>query len=193
MSRSRLPTDILVHLEDLASREKTRQDSAYQALIVLTRQPVPWAYLAWDQIRALAMNGDNRQRSICGQLLSNLALSDPDLRILREVPLLIHLTRDEHFVTARHTLLSLWKVAAAGPRQRAAILEGLDMRFRECDAEKNRTLIRYDIQCVLRKIDDLAPNPALRALSQELIALEADPKYQKKYQSAWRPNSAPHN
>ena len=89
-----------------------------------------------DDLVALTAKGDNRQRSIAGQLLSNLAKSDPDLRIVRDAERLFAVTRDERFVTARHVLLALWKIAIEGDRQRNTIVDGLVRRFNECTAEK---------------------------------------------------------
>jgi DNA-binding transcriptional ArsR family regulator len=93
-------------------------------------------------------------------------------------------------VTARHVLLSLWKIAVEGDRQRETITDGLAHRFRECATEKNSTLIRYDIQCVLRRIYDLTGNERVRSTGEELMKLEQDTKYKKKYATAWRSASA---
>src|SRR4051794_7955268 len=138
-------------MNDLKSSDKDRQNQAYQALLEMTDERVDWAYELWDDLLRLTAKGDNRQGSIAGQLLSNLAKSDPEARIVRDAERLIALTRDERFVTARHVLLSLRKIAIVGDRQRKAIVDGLARRFKECSGEKNCTLIRYDIQGVLRR------------------------------------------
>jgi hypothetical protein len=164
---------------DLKSSDKDRQNHAYQALIVMTDAPVSWAYDVWDELLRLIAMGDNRQRSIAGQLLSNLAKSDPEQRIIKDSAALIELTKDERFVTARHCLLSLWKVAILSDRHRQTIADGLSRRFKESTSEKNYTLIRYDIQCVFKKIYDLTGDQQLRAKAEDLIKLEEDPKYRK--------------
>ena len=178
-------------IQDLAAADKDRQNEAFQTLSTMTAGPVDWAYDVWDNLLRLAHSGDNRQRSIAGQILCNLAQSDPEQRILRDIKVLLALTRDERFVTARHCLLALWKVAVCGRRQRKTVVDGLVQRFKECASEKNGTLIRYDIQCVLRTIYDQTGDTELRSAAETLIELEQDPKYRKKYQSAWRSASVP--
>jgi hypothetical protein len=176
-------------MDDLRSTDKDRQNHAFQSLSEMTKEPVDWAYDIWDELLRLISEGDNRQRSIAGQLLSNLVKSDRRERILEDAGALLALANDERFVTARHVLLSLWKIAVEGDRQRETITDGLAHRFRECATEKNSTLIRYDIQCVLRRIYDLTGDERVRSTGEELMKLEQDTKYKKKYATAWR--SAP--
>src|SRR3954470_11414370 len=95
-------------MNDLKSTDKERQNRAYEGLLETTAEPVEWAYQAWDDLLWLMAEGDGRQRSIAGQLLSNLAKSDPELRIVRDAERMFAVTRDERFVTARHVLLALW-------------------------------------------------------------------------------------
>jgi hypothetical protein len=63
---------------------------------------------------ALLKIGDNHQRAIAAQALSNPAKSDHKLRMLKDFDKLMAVTKDERFVTARHSLQSLWKVGTAG-------------------------------------------------------------------------------
>lgn len=179
-------TDVSERMNDLKSPDKDRQNRAFQALSALTQEPVEWGYDVWDELLRLIAKGDNRQRSIAGQLLCDLAKSDPQQRMIADAPALIMLTRDERFVTARHCLLALWKVAAAGDRQRKAVTEGLSGRFKDCRAEKNSTLIRYDIQCVFKKIYEISGDEELRIKAQKLIDLEEDARYRRKYATVWR-------
>jgi hypothetical protein len=111
--------------------------------------------------------------------------------MVKDSAALLALTRDARFVTARHCLLSLWKVAIAGPRQRKAVLDGLVLRFKECAVEKNCKLIRYDIQCTLRRVFDVKADGQLRSMAEGLIELEEDLKYRKKYAMVWRTAKAP--
>jgi hypothetical protein len=99
---------------------------------------------------------------------------------------LLRVTKDESFVTARHCLQSLWKIGIAGEQQCKVLLAGLEARFKECAAEKNCTLIRYDILVVLRRIYDAIKDEQIRSIAQRLIATEEDLKYSKKYATVWR-------
>jgi hypothetical protein len=66
------------------------------------------------------------------------------------------------------------------------VLTGLRNRFVECAAEKNCTLIRYDITVVLETIHAHTSDDGVRELSLELIGTETDEKYRKKYLTVWR-------
>jgi hypothetical protein len=129
---------------------------------------------------------DNHLRSIAAQLLCNLAGSDPEERMLKDFDVLLAVTRDERFVTARHCLLSLWKVGAAGKKQQKAVVDGLARRFEDCRAEKNGTLIRFDIIQGLRKLYDAVKDESIRTSALGLIETEVDLKYRKKYAGVWK-------
>jgi hypothetical protein len=173
-------------MDDLRSSGKDRQGQAFQSLLQATQEPVEWAYEVWDEMLRLLKEGDNRQRAIAAQVLCNLAKSDPEERMLKDFGALLAVTKDERFVTARHCLQSLWKVAVIGERQRQAAVSGLVQRFKECAGEKNCTLIRYDILAVLRRVYDAAGDARLRSTAEALIQIEEDPKYRKKYATLWR-------
>ena len=175
-------------LDDLRSPDPHRQNYAFQALLKASASPVDWVYEVWDDLLHTLVDGDNRQRSIAAQVLSNLAKSDSQQRMPKDLPALLQVTRDERFVTARHCLQSLWKVGIAGEPQRKALLMGLATRFKECSAEKNCTLIRYDILVVLRRVFDLVNDEQIRLTAERLMTMEEDLKYRKKYATVWRKN-----
>lgn len=175
-------------MDDLRSPNPDRQNYAFQALLKATDDPVDWAYEVWDDLLRTLVDGDNRQRSIAAQVLSNLAKSDPQRRILKDLAALLKVTKDERFITARHCLQSLWKIGVAGESQRKALLKDLAARFKECATEKNCTLIRYDILVVLRRIFDLVNDEQIRLTAERLMAMEEDLKYRKKYATVWRKN-----
>lgn len=181
-----LPAAVQQAMEGLRTADHSLQDAAFRFFLATTNQPVEWAYLVWDNLLALLRSGNNRQRAIAAQLLCGLAKSDPKHRIRNDLAALIHSTRDERFVTARHTMQSLWKIGVLGLTDRNLLLEGLNTRFNECASEKNCTLIRYDILTCLRRIYDETGDESLRARSAQLIELEEDPKYRKKYAALWR-------
>ena len=176
---------IRAKLDDIHSEDKTVQGKAFFYLIEATDQPVDWAYEAWDEIVETLSSRDNRQRAIAAQVLCNLAKSDPRQRILRDFDTLLEVTRDEKFVTARHCMQSLWKVGAAGKKQQQQLVDGLALRFKECVAEKNCTLIRYDILQSLRRLYDVVKDEALREKAMQLMETEKDLKYRKKYATLW--------
>jgi hypothetical protein len=172
--------------DELHSQDGAVRYAALTALLTTTEQPVTWAYEVWDELLATLRHPDNHQRAIAAQLLANLAKSDPEQRMLRDFDQLLAVTRDERFVTARHSLQALWKVGAVSPAHRRLVVERLTERFRAAAGEKNGTLIRFDIVEGLRKLYDEVRDEAVREAALALIASEADAKYQKKYASVWR-------
>lgn len=123
-------------IADIHSGDRAVQGQAFQDLMKATEIPVGWAYEVWDDLLKALSHQDNHQRAIGAQLLCNLAKSDPAGRILDDFDALLAVTRDERFVTARHCLLSLWKIGAVGERQKRRLLEGLANPFEDCAAEK---------------------------------------------------------
>jgi hypothetical protein len=174
-------------LEEIASTDREQQGTAYRELLELTSKRVDWAYQAWDQLFAALRSRDNRLRSIAAQLISNLAArSDPEVRILKELPDLLAVTHDEKFVTARHALQSLWIIGLAGDAQRSVIVKSFATRFDEAGSEKNGRLVRYDIIEALGKLFNKTRDEAIKRRSLQLIATEANEKHGKKYSAVWR-------
>ncbi|HEU0291408.1 MAG TPA: hypothetical protein VFR47_01655 [Anaerolineales bacterium] len=174
------------HLENIRSKDRELQNKAFFYILNITEKPVDWAYDVWDQMVAGLTHADNHVRAIAAQVLCNLAKSDPKDRILKDFNALLEVTKDEMFVTARHCLQSLWKVGIAGKNQQKIYMEGLERRFKECITEKNCTLIRYDILQSMRNAYNTVKDEKIKKKALELIELEEDVKYRKKYASLWR-------
>ena len=77
---------------------------------------------------------DNRVRAISAQVLANLAKSDPQNRMWKDFPALMAVTKDEKFVTVRHTLQSIWKVGWE-KKMRNTLVQALANWFRDCKIE----------------------------------------------------------
>ena len=177
---------IRTNLDNLHSDDRELQNKAFSYVLKATDKPVDWAYEVWDEMVETLSHKDNHQRAIAAQVLCNLAKSDPKNRMLKDFDALLAVTKDERFVTARHCLLSMWKVGAAGKKQQKKLVESLAGRFKECITEKNCTLIRYDVIQGLRKLYDEVKDEKIREKALELIETEEDLKYRKKYASLWR-------
>ena len=91
-------------LDNLWSDDRALQNQAFLSVIKLTGHPVDWAYEVWDELLANLSHKDNHNRAIAAQVLCNLAKSDPGNRMLKDLPRLLAVTRDERFVTARHCM-----------------------------------------------------------------------------------------
>ena len=173
-------------IDNIRSEDGDAQNKAFTYLLRVTDKPVDWAYGVWDEMLEGLTHKDNHVRAISSQILSNLAKSDPKSRMLKDFDKLLAVTKDERFVTARHCLQSLWKVGAAGKKQKKVYMEGLERRFNECIAEKNWSLIRYDILQSMRNVYDVVKDAKIKEKALELIEIEDDLKYRKKYASLWK-------
>jgi hypothetical protein len=172
--------------DNIRSTDKDLQNVGYYAVIEATDKPVDWAYEVWDAMVADLTHADNHRRAIAAQVLCNLAKSDPDGRIFKDFPALLNVTKDDRFVTARHCMQALWKVGVVGKAQQQLLVDGLESRFIESAAEKNTTLIRYDIIQSLRNVYDAVKDETIRDKALELIESETDLKYRKKYAALWK-------
>ena len=172
--------------ENLRDIDKDVQYEALMKLFDITNDKVNWAYEVWDQLLTDLTEGDNHQRSRAAQFLCKLAISDPEKRILKDFPTVWAVTKDKKFVTARHSLKSIWNIALAGCEQKELVLKTLSDRFINGTDEKNYTLIRYDIIESLRKLYDEIKDEQVKQLALDLIEKEEDKKYKKKYASVWK-------
>ena len=87
-------------IDNIRSTDKGLQNAAYFAIIEATDKPVDWAYDVWDDMVDSLKDKDNHVRAIAAQVLSNLAKSDPEKRIVKDFDNLIAVTKDERFVTS---------------------------------------------------------------------------------------------
>lgn len=174
------------YFENLEAKDKNLQLEAFQHIIEAIKYEVDWSYEVWDQLMAWLYDPDNHRRARAGQILAGLAISDPDKRMLNDFPVLWEVTKDPKFVTARHTLQSIWKVGLAGVEQREMVLQYFVNRFKNGADEKNYTLIRYDMIVGLKKLYDDVREESIKKVVMDLIESEEDSKYRKKYISAWK-------
>lgn len=181
-----MDNEVRKYLNNLRSAERELQNQAFFYFLEATEKPVDWAYEVWDDLVKDLSHKDNHRRAIAAQILCRLSKSDPENRMKRDFSTLMAVTKDERFVTARHCLQSIWRVGTANQEMQDTVIEALADRFRDCVTEKNCTLIRYDIIAGLRNLYDEVKDEKIKDKALELIELEEDPKYKKKYASVWK-------
>lgn len=182
-----MDTKVQKHFNNLESQDKTEQYEAFQALLKEMEKEVPWAYEVWEDLVAGLSDSDNHKRSRYAQFLSRLAAnSDPDNKILKDFFPLWKVTKDKKFVTARHSLQSIWRIGLAGEKQKNLVVNHFVDRFKNGTDEKNYTLIRSDILVGMRDLYDVTNDETIKKLAQELIDVVEDSKYQKKYKKIWK-------
>ncbi|SEP60025.1 hypothetical protein SAMN05216232_0307 [Virgibacillus subterraneus] len=177
---------IQTYFENLQSGDKNLQYEAFNNILDATKVEVDWAYEVWDQLVVDLTNSDNHERARAAQFLCSLAKSDPEKRILHEFSAVWEVTKDKKFVTARHSLQSMWKVGLAGTEQKEMVIKHLVNRFNNCPSEKNYTLIRFDIIKNLSNLYEVLNEAEIKNTALNLIEKEEDKKYRKKYSSVFQ-------
>jgi hypothetical protein len=177
---------ILELVENIMGKDEQLRSDSYVTLMNMTEEKVDWVYEIWDMLFENINHKNNHTRSIIGQLICNLAKSDYEKRIQKDFHKLINLTKDEKFVTARHCLLSIWKIGLTGQDNLELVLEGLSERYINCTEEKNCTLIRADIIQGFKNLYRELREERTGKIVSELIEKEHDEKYRKKYLSIWK-------
>lgn len=167
-------------------QDRPVQTAAYYTLMEATEHPVDWAYEVWDLALEKLKSGDNHDRSIAAQLLSNLAKSDPEGRIFKDFDAIFAVVNDNRSVTARHTLQAIWKIGLAGEAQKQLVVGRLADHFKDCVNGRNVTLVRYDIIQDLKNLYDATGDEAIKTRALGLIDTEDDLKYRKKYAGVWK-------
>jgi hypothetical protein len=178
--------NIRTHLDNIRSTDGQLQNDAYYFLMEVTESPVDWAYEAWDELIEGLTHKDNHVRAISSQVLANLGKSDPKGRMFKDFDKLLAVTKDEKFVTARHCMQNIWKVGLGGRKTEQLVAKGLAQRYRECASEKNGKLIRYDILVSMRNLYNATMSSEIKDKALELIELEEEAKYKKKYAGVWK-------
>jgi hypothetical protein len=172
---------------EIASSDRAVQGRAYETLLTATASMVPWGYDVWPAILEGLGAQDNRLRSICAQILANLAAySDPEDRILGDLDQLAGVMSDDRFVTARHATQVFWKVGLGGEGPCAATAAALSRRFRACAHEKNAALVRTDIIAALARLDHARPDAGIEQIARDLIDEEPGTASRRKQNAAWR-------
>ncbi len=175
-----------IEFEKSKTGDKEERFQAYQTILKATDQKVDWAYEVWDQLLEDLSHKDNHQRSRAAQYLANLAKNDPDMRMMKDFSKLWEVTKDEKFVTARHSLQSIWKVGIAGTPQQEMVMEYMVDRFENGTEAKNYTLIRNDIMQNMKNIYDYSNDETIKQTALNLIETVDDQKYRKKYMNIWK-------
>lgn len=105
-----MENNIRSYFVNLQSQDKNVRYEAYIHLLNATEEKVDWAYEVLDDLKKDLTHPDHHRRSIAAQLLCILSKSDPENRILNDFSDVMAVTKDKQFVTARHSLQSIWKI-----------------------------------------------------------------------------------
>jgi len=173
------------YLDDIEGTDPAQRTRAYNELLDLTEGVVDVTGL-WDRIAAYMDSKDNHLRSIGGQLLCSLAKSDTEGRFFDYFDWIKRLTKDPMFVTARHVLQASYRIGLAGPKYRKLVLDFYEARYDDCAAERNASLIRFDILVCMKKLYDAKRDPALAERARQRIMTVSSDTDRTKYRKVWK-------
>lgn len=112
-------TKMLVQLADEEDWET--RNKAVLLLIEAVNRKVDWAYEVWDKLVDDLSSSNMELRLRAGQLLSYLAISDSEQRILEIFPEIWDITYDLDYESSLDLFQSTWKIGLAGAEQKNTI------------------------------------------------------------------------
>ncbi|MEW4221678.1 hypothetical protein [Rossellomorea marisflavi] len=174
------------HFQNLSCPSKQIQYEAYQSIMDIKKKPGDWAYEVWDELVNELSSPDPHARSRAAQFLARLSISDPEKRIIRDFSGIWAVTYDEKFVTARHALQEIWRIGLAGDKQFELVWSHMEERFKNCEGEKNFTLVRADLIQSVKSLSFYRNDDTRSLMVEEWIESIPDEKNRKKYWSIWR-------
>jgi hypothetical protein len=177
-----MDSTVRFNLDNLSSADEAVRFEAFQALCAVTDWPVEWAGEVWDEFARRLDDDNSYQRTIGVVMLCNLAKSDKNDLMPSTFPSLLSHSHDASFITSRQCLQNLWKVAAAKPSLRDAVVDHLEQRFFESGAEKHANLLRLDVIQSLASLGHATADDSFLDLARRLIAEEPAEKYRKQYE-----------
>ena len=173
-------------VQNLSSPDDQVRYTALQAVLKATDFQVDWAYEVWNELVSMLNHENSYHRSIAVKVLCNLAKSDSENRIEKEIGRLLQLTNDQKFVTSRQCIQSIWKVGVSNKPLRKKVIDHLAQQYVECVNGKHSNLIRQDIIQSLRNLYDSVHDEAIKEKALELITIETEAKNRKKYAAFWK-------
>jgi hypothetical protein len=171
--------------EARASSDKDAAKQATAELMALAEKPVDWSYEVWEQTVGDLSHKKGSERAFAAQLLSRLAMSDPEKRILKDFDKLAVVLFDEKPTAARQAVQSLWRVGLAGQQQRDCVLDALTKRYEISGPDKHGAIARTDTIAALANLARETGDTAVVEKALDLIASEPVVKAQRRQRSAW--------
>jgi hypothetical protein len=173
-------------IANLHSKDDKVRFAALQSVLKETDAKVKWIYDVWEGLVNSLSDENSYQRSIAVMVICNLAKSDTEGKLSKAIGRLLPLTNDEKFVTSRQCIQNLWKVAVTSTSLKKKVVDHLIAQYKNCTNDKHYNLIRLDIHQSLRNICDQSLDSGIRSKALELIEMEEEPKFRKRYAAIWK-------
>lgn len=168
---------------DLASKDNSIRQNAFQALLRATENKVDWVYIKWFEFLDMLKSKNSFHRSISLLLLANLAKSDIDNKFNEILIDYLQFFNDEKFITSRQCIQNVWKVAVAKESSAQRILDELEKTYYEnIHITKHGNLIKQDVISSMFQIYTATGNETVKMRLNKLILSENDLKLIKSLQ-----------
>ncbi len=177
-----MESNVKEYINNLKSTDDKVRLAALRHVLEMTEGKVDWVYEVWDDLVRRLDDENSYQRSIAIMVLCNLAKSDLQGRLAGSLDGILAHTRDEKFITSRQCIQNIWKVALLDSLVREKVVAHLETRFEGCAQEKHYNLIRQDIIQSIRILYDQTGDDGLLVKAKDLVLLEKEEKYRKKYE-----------
>lgn len=165
----------------LQSKDDKVRYPAFKRLLEITEQPVVWVYDKWHDLIDKLTSDNSYQRTIGFMLLTNLAKSDTEGRIVDKLGVLLQFTDDEKFITARQCIQNVWQIAVNKPDIESKVVQHLEHAWTDnIHLKTHANLIKQDIIASLFAIYKANGNKVAKETLDRLISEEADDKFVKK-------------
>lgn len=160
------------------------QNKAFLLLIETVSNKVDWVYEVWDKLVGDLSSSNIELRLRAGQLLSYLATSDTEKRILKVFPEIWNITYDLNPEFSVDLFQATWKIGLAGTEQRSMLFQAYEERFKETfiDLESNDEIVRSYILKNLIRLYEQLQDERTADLIQKLLYLESESRYKVNYQ-----------
>lgn len=169
-------------LELINGNDNKRQSTAFVLLLEKMEKRVDFACEIWDLLLEDLSSFDVQRRARAGQMLSYLAISDSDERMLEDFYKIWTLTYDQNYTIASQVLQSTWRIGLCGGKQQNLLIEAYKMRFEEA-LKKGSTneWIRYTLIENLWKLYTINQDELVRVLVKRFVKMELQSKSENKF------------
>jgi hypothetical protein len=168
---------------NLNSKEDDIRFNALTTLKEISKDKVPWFEERYNELISKLNDSNSFQRSIGIMLLCDLAKSDENQLINKDLAKILRHIQDEKFITSRQCIQNIWKIAIYETDTRSKIEKALIEYFARCESIDHGNLLRQDIISALWEIRKTYNDPKLEKTVIQLIELENDKNNIKRLQS----------
>lgn len=138
--------ELILRVVDYPILDQVQQNDLYQTLMKTTDVPIDNQVAFWESMACAAIHKNSHLRSLAGQLMCRLVINnDREQLFFKYEQLIKNLCQDDIFITARHTIRSLWFIALGSDEHFKWYVSYIKSRYIASFSEKNGPMIRFDL------------------------------------------------